>query len=484
MVANFLKSVSLFPEKNALFINSSFYTYKQFFNLVVQVYNQLPKDKIYDKIGVYCNDTVYDYAAIMAVNLYGAAYVPLNPKFPVEKNRTIVKQSDVNLILVAVELNNDISKDVQVIHINEKSNDIQSIKGLDEFRKLIQPFAYILFTSGSTGEPKGVPVSFENCNTFFDFFYKYYSFTSEDRFLQVYELTFDVSVFSFFMPLQVGACCYVVPNNSIKFMKTAEMLLAHSITVVSMVPSTLWYLKKYFSEIQLPFLKYSFFSGDVLNFTIAMEWKSCLPNAQIHNFYGPTETTIVCTHYVFDKEITKEESMNDIVPIGKPFSGMEYVIIDELNNEVEKGELCFFGKQVISGYLNNTNAEKFISINGKTYYKTGDRACVNANGDLLFEGRIDSQVKINGYRVELGEVEYCLEKIVMSKCVVNVKRNADGLNELVAFVSSNTFSEKEIKQKLSLLLPEYMIPAKIIFVESLPLTINGKVDKTKLLELI
>ncbi len=484
---NFLKSVLSFPSHNALFIHSKYYTYKQLFELVIGIYNEIPTDKLYEKIGVYCSDTVYDYACILAVNLYGAAYVPLNTKFPLEKNKSRIERSHLSLVLASIE-NKDtllIAENVNVVQVNpDPVSGIITVFPIDGYQKISQPIAYVLFTSGSTGEAKGVPVSFENCFHFFEFFFKNYTFSSEDKFLQTYELTFDVSVFSFFMPLQAGACCYVVSNKGIKYLKMVQMLIDHSITVVSMVPSTLWYLKKYFNEINLPDLKYSFFSGDVLNHSIACEWKKCLPNGAIHNFYGPTETTIVCTRYVWEEKQSRQESMYDVVPLGKAFPGIEFIIVDELNTPTNEGELCFSGKQVIKQYLNNSNPNQFIVIAGKHYYKTGDRAFVNAEGNLIFKGRIDNQVKINGYRIELGEIEFQLEKISSSKCLVNAHKNKENLNELVAFVSSNKFSAKELKQLLSFILPEYMIPSKFIMVKSLPLTMNGKVDKTTLLTLV
>jgi D-alanine--poly(phosphoribitol) ligase subunit 1 len=491
----FLKNISMYSCNNALWINEHYYTYNELWQLVYSIHQQIPTDKIYDRIGVYCNDDVYTYAGILAVSLYGAAYVPLNNKFPIAKNKRIVEECGLELILTSVEseaLNLIFGKAgiLLIRHFkpdsestNETLHVVQNDTKKQLFQKIDQPTAYILFTSGSTGEPKGVPVSHSNANYFFDFFLKNYDFNQEDKFLQVYELTFDVSVFSFFMPLYVGACCYVLPNDGIKFVKILQLLERHKITVISMVPTVLRYVEKYLKEVKFLYLRYSFFSGDTLYHHLATAWSNAVPNAKIYNFYGPTETTIVCTRYIFDEKKSAEESINGIVPLGKTFDGMEALIVDKNNQVTEKGELCFSGTQVISGYLNGRNESKFFNYQDKRYYKTGDIASLNTNKNFVFYGRTDSQVKINGYRIELGEVESVIEKIINAKCVVVCTKDEKEINTLTAFIESIKINENELKTTLASLLPDYMIPQKLIIIERLPLNLNGKVDKNKLLTL-
>ncbi len=490
MVNGFLKSVVHYPNHNALFVKDEYYTYLQLWQIVQGVYQQLPTAKKHERIGLYCSEDVLTYATILAINLYGAAYVPLNSKFPVSRNKKIVELCSLDLVLTSVDANDiwELKKETDAVFVNtfegspiEFSGNETSIQQ-QAFQKVDQAIAYILFTSGSTGEPKGVPVSHFNTNSFFNYFLKNYDFNENDRFLQVYELTFDVSVFSFFIPLQVGACCYVLPAKGIKYMQTIEYLQKYKITVVSMVPGVLRYLENYLSQITLPDLRFSFFSGDALYHSLAVKWQLSIPNAKIHNFYGPTETTIVCTRFVFDEKQSAIESVNDIVPLGKAFEGMQTLVVDEDNVPVQKGELCFSGNQVISGYLNNTNEDRFFIHDQKRYYKTGDVVSVNEFGNLVFYGRTDNQVKINGYRIELAEIENAVSGITGARCVAVVNRGANGMNIIIVFIEKKNFDTAPLPQLLSNVLPDYMIPHQFILTEKFALNFNGKIDKQVLLQ--
>ena len=341
--------------------------------------------------------------------------------------------------------------------------------------------AYVIYTSGSTGKPKGVPISRRNVNHLFNYYLREYDFNFNDKFLQSYELSFDVSVFSIFCAWNVGAAVYVVPESNAKHIAIFKTIQQHNITVTSFVPSVLSLIEKYINEFNFPDLRYSFFSGDALKHSLAKKWKACLPNGVIHNFYGPTETTIVCTRYLWQEIEAEQESRYDIVPIGKPFPQMNFIlvseegkIVSELNTEAE---LCFEGAQVIDSYLNNMYTDRFLQVNGKRYYKTGDRVSLNDKGNLIFHGRQDSQVKVNGYRVELIEIENaiylgsgCLNKVIVE--------SKNGANQLSAFIESD--NEIKLYELLEKKIPSYMIPTKIIFVKHLPLTINGKLDVEQL----
>ncbi|MGQ0827641.1 MAG: AMP-binding protein [Bacteroidota bacterium] len=483
LITGFLKNVKSFPDSNALWINDRYHSYEQLYKIVVAIYQTLPTDNIHSTIGIYCNDDVYTYAGILAINLYGASYVPLNNKFPSNRNKSIVEQCKLKLILSSIEHKElkDIAGGTEILLLNN----LKTVSGsvLEHNNKIDQPIAYTLFTSGSTGEPKGVPISNSNVNHCLNFFLKNFDLDQNDRFLQVYELTFDVSVFSFFMPLQVGACCYVVPNDGIKYIKIIQMLEEHKITVISMVPGILRYMEQYLDEVKFDHLRYSFFSGDALYHELAVKWKKSMINGQIHNFYGPTETTIVCTHYLWTESQSAQESVNGIVPLGKPFDGMNVLIVDSTNQLTEKGELCFSGSQVITAYLNNSHESQFFIHKGKRYYKTGDTVSYNTNGNIVFHGRMDNQVKVNGYRVELIEIEFAIEKITKKRSVV-LCVNDKQINKLIAFIETKEINEQTIKSSLASLLPDYMIPQQFIAIEKIPLNINQKTDKQTLLKFI
>lgn len=492
---SFLHNCYLFPENNALFINNIHYTYSQLLQRVFAIYSQISEqEKLAERIGVYCTDDINTYASILAISLYGAAFVPLNSHFPEARNKAIIDLANLSLVVNSKDITfkNELEH-VTFITFNEEQCASPTFIDKNKLqRKVTQDLAYILFTSGSTGQPKGVPVSTKNVLSFFAFYLdkSMFHFSEKDRFIQVFELTFDVSVFSFFMPLSIGACCYVSPQKGIRFLEIVKIMRDHQITVSTIVPTVLQYIEKYIEEIDFPQLKYSFFIGDKLSHSIVSKWAKKIVNAQIFNFYGPTETTIMCTSYSWNEAISLKESNNDVVPIGKPFPNMEYVLIDDRNEIIENdeiGELCFLGNQVIDSYLNNENEGRFIQLKNKKgefkrFYKTGDLASLNSQGNLLFHGRIDLQVKINGHRVELNEIEENIRKLTSDVFYIGCFKDKKQVNQLVLFLEKNE-DNIDFKTELSKSLPDYMIPKSIVILERIPFNFNNKVDVKRLEEI-
>lgn len=490
---SFIQNCYVFPHKNALFINGVHHTYAQLLVKVHSIYTQIVnQEKKYDRIGVYCTDDLNTYASILAVSAYGAAFVPLNSNFPLTRNLTIIESASIELILNTIIDTFQIDNIICVTISNDPVEIHYDITFYQFDRKSDQDLAYILFTSGSTGRPKGVPITNSNVAHFFEFFTteNRFNFTENDRFIQVFDLTFDVSVFSFFMPLYVGACCYVSPQKGIRYLEIVKLLSEHHITVATMVPTVLQYIEKYIQEMNFPQLRYSFFIGDKLSHRIVSKWSEKVSQGEIYNFYGPTEATIVCSYYKWEEKDSLLESNNDVVPIGKPFTTIEIAIIDEENKRVADnkiGELCLSGTQVISAYLNNANENRFIDLkNAKggltRFYKTGDLVSLNTNDNLLFYGRIDNQVKINGHRIEINEIEETIRKLTDEVIHVVCFTNSKGIKHLVLFIEKNS-ANIDFKTELIALLPEFMIPKTIIVLNQMPLNFNSKVDQRKLEEI-
>jgi acyl-coenzyme A synthetase/AMP-(fatty) acid ligase len=284
---------------------------------------------------------------------------------------------------------------------------------------------------------------------------------------------------------------YLLPRKNFAWLEIPQMLDKDEITVLSMVPSVLHYLQPYLSGFRFEKLRYSFFSGDKLYHSLAAAWSKCLPFAEIINCYGPTETTIVCTWYRWHADQSGQESFNGVVPLGKPFPGMEFILMDENGKEViqgETGEICFSGPQVIDAYLNNTSEEQFFTKNKvgipQRFYCTGDRVKINPDGNLLFVGRTDTQVKINGYRVEPAETEAILNELTGSKqnAVISFTRK-DGETGLCAFLEgagNNNALATELRKRL----PPHCVPELIRFVPEMPMSANGKIDRMELLRFV
>jgi D-alanine--poly(phosphoribitol) ligase subunit 1 len=475
LASGFLINAHRNPSAPALHVNNQLYSYGDLLRMAEIVFASLDKATPASLTGIYCAHSVWTYASILAVSLSGGCYVPLVPTLPASRLKKMAEHCPLEKILTESSLP-FVARAKQVIIDKEKQP--EKIE-----RRIAQDLSYILFTSGSTGVPKAVPVSNANVKAFFEHYRERYNFNSSDRFLQPYELSFDVSVFSIFAAWNSGACVYVVPEKGFKYLNILKTVADHRITVSSMVPTLLSYVDRYLDEFKFPELRYSFFAGDRLEHDLAARWQQCAPGASIINSYGLTETTIVCTEYFWNKAQSQEECDYNMVPIGKPFAGMEYLIRSEdgsLQRE-GKGELCFSGPQVISSYLHGEGEDRFFDHKGKRFFSTGDIISVNAHGNFLFHGRIDSQVKIDGHRVETGEVEHALSESTGQAFVV-LPVEEKGSVKLAAFSETRT-KESQLNEELSKRLPGYMIPSYYIALEKFPLNSNGKIDRKALKEM-
>lgn len=497
----FVDMSTTYPDQPALYCDERYFSYRELHDFVKTIQDtiagNIPQQGCVIAIADELNE--FTYAGILAISLSGNVVLPFKPDMAPERIEYIFNKVKPACVLYSHKVKDSIlqqypflDKYAQVT-LNEQGNEFSNTSGKLDLDTTYSNIAYILFTSGSTGKPKGVPVTRKNVNAFLDYYLDHnnYQFSTSDKFLQVYDFTFDVSYFSTLVPLSCGATCYALDNKpgKMKFLQIIKMLQDHDITVVSMVPTVLLFIKKYLHKVQLPKLKYSFFSGDILYQDIAVAWKKCFPNGELHNFYGPTETTIVCTRYIWNEEQAAKESRNNIVPLGVSFPGMEDLIINEEGKPVAKGEvgeLCFHGTQVIDNYVDHEHEHMFINIEidgvVKRFYRTGDLSSVNSYGTMLFHGRKDFQCKINGYRIEVPEVEKVLYEVVKSPVAVIAQRNVEGLNYLVACIEGDSVPEDAIKEEMLRYLPEYMLPSKFHSLSSMPLNSNQKIDKQFLLK--
>ncbi len=485
-----LLKIKTHPSKNSFCINGAFYTYNQlgqYISKIRRTLRNLDHENIH--IGLVANDDIETYASIFALWLEGKAYIPLHPNQPIDRCEEIIKQISICTILdsgtTSKFLNSDLIHTSALIYSHDFLDNDTSIKN--------DKLAYVLFTSGSTGTPKGVTISRTNVGAFMDSFWRSGIIIDEsDKCLQCFDLTFDVSVQCFLAPLTKGGCVYTIPHDQIKYSYVYGLMEDDNLSFIAVAPSMLRYLKPYFDEINLPQIKYCILTGEASPRDLVHQWKKCIPQADIYNFYGPTETTIYCTYYKIEEE--KIKALNGMLSIGKAMKNVGAIVIDEKYNILqkgEKGELCIYGDQVSPGYWNNPekNAEAFFEkeVEGiaQRLYHTGDLCYCDTDENLMLYGRLDSQAKIQGYRVELGEIEFhAREYLSGNNAVVVTFINKIGNTELALFVEGENLDTSELLNYLKAKMPPYMIPTKIILENEFPLNANSKIDKKKLKEKI
>ena len=471
----------------AFCIRNKMYSYSQLYDAVEQIW-YLIKDLPEDLIGLYATDDLRTYASIIALWTCGKTYIPLNPKQPKERHIEVIESVGADYILSA-----DTKYDIDVEGANIVSTkdvllDGYIRKGNIEIANVPEStLAYIIFTSGSTGKPKGVPITRSNVATFIDSMnhVEGLNITAEDKCLQPFDLTFDFSVSGYVIPLVKGASIYTIPQKAIKFSYIAGLLEDYHLTVLQMVPSMVRNMLPYMDELELESVRYNIFCGEALTGKVLKAWHEGNQNMVSYNMYGPTEDTVFCTYYKIDKSnIANPLSSNDIINIGKTFVNSCLLLLDDndqiINDKDIEGELCLCGSQLTPGYWMNEkeNKAKFFDINGERYYRTGDLCYYGDYYNLMYVGRKDFQVKINGFRVELGEIENRYSEISGGRfAVVMPYVNEQDNTELAIIIEGKEYDFKDHKAQLANELPPYELPAKWLFIKSIPLNTNGKVDR-------
>lgn len=493
LLASIARAFREYPDRPALVAADGACTYGALEGIVGGIAAELRARRVGGRIGILTGDDLGTYASILAVLAIGAAYVPLNRKNPPARNSLIVGQAELDLVLATrpskalEDLQRAVGRPIDTLY----TADVAQRAPLQWASPAPDDIAYLFFTSGTTGVPKGVPIRHRNLNAFATAVLDdpSYRFVAEDRFLQMFELTFDLSVMSLLGPLAVGASCHVLPDVGIASLQIARLLEERAITVALMVPSVLSYLRRYFDELHFPALRQSLFCGEALSHSLTEAWSRCLPAAQIRNVYGPTEATIFCTEFKWDAQSSAEQSINDVVPIGRPLPGTEVRVLDDGGMAVPadtQGELCLMGAQVATGYWRDpirTRAAFMEQGSEGVAYRTGDLAMINAHGNYLFCGRADAQIQVDGHRVELGEVEHHLRAFLDGAAAAAAPvRTADGRQEFVVFIEKATDGEALALEYLRTKLPDYMLPRRVISVPEFPLNLNGKVDRRALLD--
>ncbi|OZB61441.1 MAG: hypothetical protein B7X31_10720 [Thiomonas sp. 13-66-29] len=512
LAAHFQRSADAHPQSNAICVASSVVTYSELATRARQLAR-----KLHDKVGVgarvaiFADKSLSSYVAVLATLYARCTYVPLSPIYPAARSRAILEAARATVFVyqcsssaVLQELcvalppqTSPIELDDLVDQAWQPSEALQwqppaLIRTIDA---PVEP-AYILFTSGSTGKPKGVPISHGNVLHYLSVINRTFDFTPQDRFTQNFELTFDLSVFDLFVPWYHGAACYVPSMPDVA--APAQYLKRHSITVWFSVPSAVRILQRNgrLEPVSFPSLRLSLFCGEALTWDAAEAWAQAAPNSVIFNLYGPTELTVSCFIYRVPSTATSIEYARPLVPIGRIHDNHKYLVVDECGQPValgQEGELCISGEQQFRGYLDDPSKSEAAHLlkadadgSLRVYYRTGDLVLEDEDRLVHYLGRLDHQVKVNGYRVELEEIERAIRRLPGSlDAVVRFARDpedAAGQKKLVAFVTGQPQDDREVLRQLHQTLPHYMLPDRIVWAgETFPLNGNGKVDVKTLL---
>lgn len=467
-----------------------------------------------ERVGIFAYRSHVAYTGTLAALYAGAAYVPLNPTFPADKTASMLQQADLDAIIVdkaclphaEAILGKEPALTVLAPEFDRASLPFGGDKLLDSQAAAtssplrhdqLPPLtpgdvAYLLFTSGSTGVPKGVPVTHGNAMHFMDVMSRRYAIRPEDRFSQTFDQTFDLSVFDLFLAWTNGAAVYGM--STVDVLSPTKFVTQNQITVWFSVPSVAAQMRrrKTLQPGILPSLRWSLFCGEPLTESSAEAWQAAAPNSRVENLYGPTELTIACFVHRWDPECSAALCRNGVVPIGRPYEGLAALVVDEQLKPVppgDTGELCVSGPQTVTGYWRapEKTAQSFVDLpvsrhESRRFYRTGDLVAQLPGGEYVFVGRADSQIKVLGHRVELGEIEAVLRShpAVEHAAAFGWPLNGISADGIIAFVSGNAPDTDELLGLAKSRLPAYIVPRKIVILNELPLNANGKVDRKAL----
>jgi len=514
--SGFLRSCEQFPTRGAIEVGSREVTYQELAYIAKRLAATIQAGVVPGVVpltAVFAYRSETAYAAVLGVLMAGHGYVPLNRTFPVDRTRLMLERSmsrsvivdagsepqleallrgiDTPLVIVCPDC-------AEVTELAAKfpahriigANELADAEQWRPVAVSVDSIAYLLFTSGSTGQPKGVMVSHANVLHYVDYMANRHDFSCEDRTSQTFDLTFDLSVHDMFVTWQAGAClCCPTSKQTIKpdaYVKDARLTVWFSVPATAMFMRRLGVLK----QNMYPGLRLSLFCGEALPVELVRQWAVAAPNSAIENLYGPTELTIACSAYRWQREKSVKESELGIVPIGEPFDNMQALVVDEHLQEVpvgNDGELLMNGPQLSLGYWQEDEKTRraFVQVTGRkaTYYRTGDRVRQRGiGGPLVYLGRLDNQIKVLGHRVELAEIEAVIRQISGIQGIVATgwpitQSGADGIE---VFLEIGHFDTVTLATNLRQKLPLYMVPRHIHLLDRFPLNANGKYDRKKL----
>lgn len=479
ILSRFEKIVINHPEKIAVICGNESVSYKvldEESNKVAAYLQQKKRVKKGDLVGLLLNRDRNLISVILGVLKAGACYVPIDPAYPSDRIHYIIESSN-----LSVTITHNKSETIQNAILIEEIFNENEILPLSSSKAEQNDLAYIIFTSGSTGNPKGVMISHAALMNYISWASEKYVGNDTTVFPLYSSISFDLTITSIFTPLVTGNTIVVYEDDdSVTLIE--KVLKDNQADIIKLTPSHLriindnGLLEKYKSK-----LKKMIIGGEDLDYNLAQGiWNKLNGQLTIYNEYGPTEATVGCMIYTFDPSCKFHS-----VPLGKPISNTQIYILDQYLNPVPygvKGEIYIAGDSLANGYLGREDltAERFCSnpfLQGKKMYKTGDYAVRQKDGNIIFSGRIDEQVKISGYRIELKEIEHQLNShIDITGSLVTVKQKNGSKFLAGYYIADNEIDSLSLRDYLSGKLPQYMVPSYYVKIDAFPLSANGKLN--------
>lgn len=482
------------PDAVAVVCDDERLSYRELNARANQVAHRLQRDGVGPEtmVGIYMERSVRTIVGILGILKAGGVYVPIDLQYPKDRVAFILENSGAKALVTDGE-DREVTAEFKgaVVRLSENYSDVASESAENLTTKVEgKDAAYVIYTSGSTGRPKGVIVTHHNVVRLFTATEHWYHFSDRDVWTVFHSFAFDFSVWEIWGALFYGGTTVVVPYRISRSPELFYDLLAREgVTVLNQTPSAfrqlIWAEKNAAKRHQLK-LRYVIFGGEALELQSLRPWYESHPdNAPLLvNMYGITETTV---HVTYRPIRLADVQANLGSVIGESIPDLTIQLFNEKLEPAgvgEPGEIFVGGEGVARGYLNRPelNAERFILKGGERLYRSGDLARRMENGDLEYLGRIDHQVKIHGFRIELGEIESVLNSHAGLRESAVIADDSTGEKRLVAYVVSRNGKPpvNELREFAGRRLPAYMVPAKFIFLDTMPLTVNGKVDRKAL----